>query len=34
MCDKYGFMVIDEADSKDKPKRDKQHWKIAKDSIL
>lgn len=23
-----------EADSKDEPKRDKQHWKIAKDSIL
>lgn len=23
-----------EDDSKDEPKRDKQHWKIAKDSIL
>ena len=23
-----------EDNSKDKPKRDKQHWKIAKDSIL
>ena len=23
-----------EADSKDEPKRDKQHWKIAKDTIL